>query len=274
MARASILVTTDLSVRSDRSVDRGLALANQLDMDALVLHVIDGRTARPAAHDRVIALFMDDFGPLAPGARFTTEFGESAEVIANVAARNESPIVVAGVSHLNEAKDLVLGTTVERLVRESPAPVLVVKRRPRKPYDRLLIASDLSESSREALETAARLFPAAALRMIHVYRAPFQGFLNRESVIDYTRSQAECELNHFLRKLAPQTRRRLDVVLQEGETISGAIADAASDWVADLVVAGSHGRSGIAHALIGSRAVEILDFVPLDTLVVRARGLP
>jgi nucleotide-binding universal stress UspA family protein len=264
-----VIVTTDLSARSDRSVDRGLRLAAQLDAPAQVVHVINRSDARFAMKRSATRLFLEEFGPLPDGVDFVAEVGDPPSVIARIAEVRASPLVVMGASQLNEALDFVLGTTVERLIGGCPVPILVVKRRSSRPYERLLIASDFSDCSRDALQTAAMMFPAAALRVVHVYRAPFQGFLERESTIDFIRSEAEKELEAFVSQLSVPLRARVEAGLEEGDSISGKIADVSRDWGADLIVVGSHGRSGLTHALIGSRAVDILNCVPSDTLVVR-----
>lgn len=49
------------------------------------------------------------------------------------------------------------------------------------------------------------------------------------------------------------------------------IAKAAKEWQADLIVIGSHGRSGITRALVGSVAEAVMRQAPCPVLVVRAR---
>ncbi|HXV50076.1 MAG TPA: universal stress protein, partial [Candidatus Binatia bacterium] len=58
-------------------------------------------------------------------------------------------------------KDLLLGTTAERVVRKGDRPVLVVKRAADAPYRRVVVGVDFSEDSRYALELALRLAPQA-----------------------------------------------------------------------------------------------------------------
>ena len=48
------------------------------------------------------------------------------------------------------------------------------------------------------------------------------------------------------------------------------IIDAAKDWGADLVVVGSHGRSGIPRLLLGSVTEFVVRHAPCSVLVVRA----
>ncbi len=48
------------------------------------------------------------------------------------------------------------------------------------------------------------------------------------------------------------------------------ITRAAADWRADLIVIGSHGRSGVRRALLGSVAEAVMRTAPCPVLVVRA----
>jgi nucleotide-binding universal stress UspA family protein len=50
------------------------------------------------------------------------------------------------------------------------------------------------------------------------------------------------------------------------------IVKAASEWRADLIVVGSHGRGGIERALVGSVADGVLRHAPCPILVVRAKA--
>jgi nucleotide-binding universal stress UspA family protein len=48
------------------------------------------------------------------------------------------------------------------------------------------------------------------------------------------------------------------------------IVDAARDHQCELIVMGTHGRRGLAHALIGSDAERVLRYAPCAVLLVRA----
>ena len=54
-------------------------------------------------------------------------------------------------------------------------PVLTVRGKAEAPYRNILVAADLSEASRRALQAAAALFPAQPLNVLHVYESPLPG---------------------------------------------------------------------------------------------------
>src|SRR3546814_12202071 len=77
---------------------------------------------------------------------------------------------------------LILGITVNHLARKTTVPLLIVRDRPFRPYDRLLVATDFSPSARVALETCISFFPAASITLFHAYVVPFAGYLGRSEV--------------------------------------------------------------------------------------------
>ena len=67
--------------------------------------------------------------------------------------------------------------------------------------------------------------------------------------------------------------QQADVHLSEspGKRIGNCVADEARDWNADLVVVGTHGRKGMARALLGSGAESIIREADVPVLVIRGK---
>jgi nucleotide-binding universal stress UspA family protein len=55
-----------------------------------------------------------------------------------------------------------------------------------------------------------------------------------------------------------------------GQRLGQTIADEATQWGADLIVVGTHGRRGFSRALLGSGAEQILRMAPVPVLVMRS----
>ena len=75
--------------------------------------------------------------------------------------------------------------TVETILRERVAPVLVVKRRVRGGYRSVLVGTDFSEPSRAALQAASALFPQARLAVLHAYHAPGLAGIEQKDVTKF-----------------------------------------------------------------------------------------
>jgi len=266
---APILVATDLSPRCDRAVDRAAQLAAALDRPLLALHVAPQELGADArAIERLRRTLTDQLA--GRPAELLIAAPPVPQTIARIAAERGCALIVTGVARFNSPADYLLGTAVDTLVRASGAPVLVVKQRVRGDYRRILAATDFSEHARTALEAAAALFPEAALRAVHIVHAAYEAWLDRDATRDHRRGEAEEDMAAFRSELAPELRARLETRVDVGE-LGTAMLIAAEEYGADLIALATHGRSGLAHAALGSRASELLETLPIDTLVVKAR---
>jgi nucleotide-binding universal stress UspA family protein len=82
-----------------------------------------------------------------------------------------------------------------------------------------------------------------------------------------TPEDLEPEWQQFLAEL-PLTGVTWEKQTREGKAAS-VIADAATECKADLVVIGTHGRTGLSHVLLGSVAEEALRLTPCSVMTVR-----
>lgn len=278
-APRTIILATDLGCHCDRAMDRAAALAAAWDARLVAVHVLPPEPPaareqlpswrRPA--DRRLAMAAQlrrDLGIQAPRLDVRIEEGEPAAGIERVAEELGADLVVTGVARDEPFGRYLLGGTVERLVRRMPVPVLVARTRPR-PYRQVLVASDLSEPSRHALDAAAALFPALPLTLLHAVEVPLAGLLDQPGALGAP-AVPQPELERFLdgSALAPEQRARLRVLVERGRP-EELVAAYMQDHGVDLVAVGSHGRSAVFEVLIGSTASRILETAPGDVLLVR-----
>jgi nucleotide-binding universal stress UspA family protein len=280
----SILLATDLSARSDRALDRATLLAKHWHSHLTVLHVLENVPSslnsvdplpswkRPPDPLSIVRNSVtEDLSEIAEEATILVEEGGVVETITRVANGDNSDLIVIGVARNELLGELMLGRTVDRLLRRSQVPLLVVKNRPRRPYRHIVVATDFSDSSRHALVAAMRFFPEDVLTVFHAYDPPMAGIMTDAAAYrrDY-RKVAERDCSAFLRDTEkPKSERQQPHVLIEYGAPSLLLHDYVTDNPADLVVVGTHGRSAIFDVLIGSVAKRIINDVPCDILVVR-----
>jgi nucleotide-binding universal stress UspA family protein len=143
-------------------------------------------------------------------------------------------------------------------------------------YANILVAVDGSEASTCALMEALMLAKeqGSKLRLVHVVRRPlldygFNSDADRENVI-----KSLCESGKAVLARAETVARKqgafADCLLFEAVSGSAAsvILDQAHDWPADLIVMGSHARSG-GHR-VGSDTAAVLQAASAPVLLVRA----
>jgi len=85
----------------------------------------------------------------------------------------------------------------------------------------------------------------------------------------FVRTRAGAELERLLRELEDGDRVRVFGRLDMGDPCE-AILRAARTGSFDLVVMGTHGRTGLAHALLGSVAERVVRQAPCPVLTLRA----
>jgi nucleotide-binding universal stress UspA family protein len=276
-----ILLATDLSARGDRALDRALQLTKALNTKLIVLHVMESHSTSARLTTPVWRRLSSDHKALAE--RELAEDLAAADVPFEVVVMSGDPLahimetadsfgcslIVTGTARDETLGRLLLGTTVEKLARQARQPVLVVKTRPRKPYHDVLVATDFSPGSRQALRAALQLVPDANLTLFHAYDVPFQGKTVPDDAI--TRSfykGAEQSAREFTADTPELAGLTPNIVLEPGqpETV---LSEYSFNHRSDLVVTGTHGRTGILRTAIGSVAERLLESLPSDVLIVR-----
>jgi nucleotide-binding universal stress UspA family protein len=137
-------------------------------------------------------------------------------------------------------------------------------------WSRIVCAVDFSETSRRALQHAAELARRfhADLEIVHVWKGP-RGGAGEEKLTAAEKSELGRDLEEWEREAEQIAGREVGTVLTIGSPATE-VARIASDGKADLIVAGSRGRTGFERAVLGSVAEEILRRSPCAVLVVKA----
>ena len=140
---------------------------------------------------------------------------------------------------------------------------------------RILVPVDFSELSKQALQVADDMAveKGAELHVLHVYEIVQVSIMDFNYVdppekIAQVAQAAEKELANWTAQLkTPQERLRKQVVTGSPvREISNASANA------DLIVMGTHGRSGVSHFLMGSVAERVVQAAKCSVLVVKPAG--
>jgi len=280
-----ILLATDLSARCDRAFDRAASLAAEWNAELVAVHVLQDVTTfvpggsdvmsswrrPPNARHLAESRMRDDLQALYPRLDIVVEIGDPAEAILRTARAQDCDLIVTGVAREELLGRIVLGNTVIRLARQSEIPILVVRKRGRRPYGNIVLATDFSDSSRHALEVAERYFPNRTLTLFNAYDAPLS--LMAADTVSHRaqfREAAEREGRMFLRTagLADRPGGKAALVLEHGDPDQRLYEYVTRNDI-DLVALGTHGRSAVFHALIGSVARTLIETLPCDGLIVR-----
>ncbi|MEJ5211605.1 MAG: universal stress protein [Burkholderiales bacterium] len=146
-------------------------------------------------------------------------------------------------------------------------------------YQHILVAVDGSPTSERALEEAMGLASAlgSRLRLVHAVDEviwDWEGQWIDPQPLWEAMAKAGRDLLDRLAKRVNAAGLAGDTKLLEittaGQRVSEAIVAEAEAWPADLIVAGTHGRRGLSHLLLGSVAEGIVRVATRPVLLVRA----
>jgi nucleotide-binding universal stress UspA family protein len=274
-----ILLATDLSSRCDRALDRAAQLAEQWQAELLALNILESSQAPDMAltwaygnEDTNVQIaerqLLKDLTGLKVKLSARIAHGDVANAIETVASEEHCDLVVTGMARNETFGRFLLGSTVERLARELPLPMLVVRSRPSGKYSRIVIATDFSASSKYAVLAALRLFPEQNLTLYHAHNKPLSDAMENYSS-ELNQAAMQSAFADFLEvcDLSDEQRQRFKLVSE-----IGALETVLTHYVRandiDLVIIGTQGHSGLIDVLLGSNAAKLLDWLPCDTMRV------
>lgn len=286
MAKAmqKILIAADLSERSDHALERALALTRQFGAELTVLHVVDDNLPasvieklRAAAKDELESRLGTVSDDLANRVTLRVDVGDPFAKILDAAWSRQVDLIVVGLHRPRWLSDIVLGATLERLLRVCDRPLLVVREAPAGPYRKVLVAVDFSVCSARAFEASVRLVPEGQFHLVHAFETPFAAFLTSrgaqlEAAAQHAR-ELERTIEQQLQDMAttlPGGAPKPELALVRGEP-TNVILDQIAKQHPDLLAVGTHGRTGIARAVLGSVIRNLLRDPPCDVLAVRGR---
>lgn len=270
--RKPILLATDMTARCDRAFDRALMLAKLWETRLIVLHVLDPKQAKKKGlvPKEARVQLEEELPETDVDVQFIIEMGHIGELVIETAKREHCGLIVTGVAHYDGFSDVFLGSPVDHIVRHADVPVLIIKRKPVKPYRSILIATDFSDCSMTALNSAADMFPEVPLHLVHAYNVPYSGWLKSDQVAKDIGSEEEKLMERFLAQttISNATFKRLKASNEKGE-LGVALFHKIKEVKPDLVVLGTHGRSGFMRASMGNNARVLLGWLKQDVMMVR-----
>ena len=140
------------------------------------------------------------------------------------------------------------------------------------PISRILVATDFSSHARNALEWAQRLASVfgATLVLLHV--------IDIFSLAEITCVTAGPDPRPLLGEQAQRCMAELKTLVPNAQTViregspRAVIVDAALELGCQMIVMGTHGRSGLAHLLLGSVAEYVVRNGKVPVLTVRTKA--
>jgi universal stress protein E len=283
MGLKRLLATTDFSHRSERALRRAASICHESSAELQLLHVVDDDQPADLVEQesrQAEALLRSKAKALRETAGrepvIVVKAGDPFQEIVQTAIDVGADLIAMGSHRKRILRDVFVGTTIERVMRTGHHPVLMVNAEPSGPYRRIIVATDMSPASANALRSAKRLglLDHAYVSLLHAFEPFAKGMMiyaniEREKIEEHVAHEAleaKRNLTDFLSNLDLE-RLRYDVWLEEGPTLHS-IKKVVDKEQPDLLVIGTRGLTGAKRILLGSVADAVLRGVECDVLAV------
>lgn len=279
-----ILVATNLSALSERALERGAQLARDTGGRLAIVHAVDTEgsealKARFADHARQeLTESATRHGEGIEPPELIVRVGHGPSEVADVARRWGADLVVSGFHHPDRRRPGAFRHTLAgHLVGGLGRPLLLAGEPVDGAYPRAVVGVDFSVYSRAAIRMARRVVPLGTLHLVHAYVVPFKSWLVDKAYAEEYGYAERLEFDEFLASemadLAERAvRAGVPVDAIRTEVIEGPPLATLRDRIAalqsPLAVVGTHGRTGLVRALLGSVAQALVDDPPCDLLIV------
>lgn len=297
----NILIPVDDSSCSSHAADAGLELAKRFNSSVFITHVVGELPKMYQGSEWAEGLLeqgervLDTWRKKGEEQEINLEASvitsrDIAQGIIKTAQDRSCDIIVMGTHGRKGLAHAFLGSVAERVSRLATLPVLLV-RETKHPtsttFQRILVAVDGSAASRKALKTADRLAKRtdAELHLVHVIPdvpPPLVDPLGVGGVAaSLTYNDTLKQLEHEARIVMEVSRAEIDTektvfhtARAQRERVADVIIHYANEKQCDLIVMGTHGRTGFDRLLLGSVAEGVAHNTPVPLLLVHLTQQP
>lgn len=136
-------------------------------------------------------------------------------------------------------------------------------------FQHILVALDFSALGEQALNTAMELAQTlqARLTLVHIVELPVTTDIDIAAYLAKMEASSRREMGTYQKRVA-DAGLAAEVIIARGIPYKD-IVDIAKDKHVDLIIMGSHGRTGFQHLMLGSVAERVLRLAPCPVMVIR-----
>jgi nucleotide-binding universal stress UspA family protein len=143
-------------------------------------------------------------------------------------------------------------------------------------FTHILVPTDFSEPSDAALDYAKGLAArfGASLHLLHVVDDPYRSVMSAEVFVPEVEGYRDDLVADAITRLKDRLRSSdIEHLRATADAVIGTAAWSIVEYAAaheiDLIVMGTHGRSGVSHLLMGSVAEKVVRTAPCPVLTLR-----
>lgn len=284
-----LLCATDLLPKTEAAMERAGLLAQRLEAQLSLLHVVSPVSAQRNL-EQALQMANTELASRArpprwhhgPPPQLAVRAGSPARLIREAIDEHRPDLSIIGPHRKRAVRDVLEGTIAEKVLGTRHCPLLIVQGKVESEYRNVLLALDISSECGAAVRAAESLVlsPGAQAMVMHVCEPPYQGMLRSagvasEQIVTYverSRHEAAAEIRDLLKRESAD-HARYAVVIGDSHP-APAIRRALEMYQPDLLVMGTGGVGRMRRALIGSVANQMLNVAACDALVVPHGSVP
>lgn len=284
----SILLSTDASEHSEGAVKEAIYLAKSCIAQLSVLHVLETNPEFETEGQKFVEKMenaawehLNDIKKAA--ARENVEVktvvvrtDQPYKAIVDEAAARGADVIVMGRHGRTGLKRMLMGSVTAKVIGHAHCNVLVVPRGATVNCKNLFVAVDGSRFGNMAAAEAVSIARRCGSNIAFVSVVPSEEFVHVEHSRVHLHDAAQVEMKNIqanaegIREQALKEGVPAQVLMLSGSPAE-AIVDAAGRGNADLIIIGSHGRTGLDRLVMGSVAERVIALSPCAVLVVKSK---
>lgn len=266
----TLLICIDGSEESQAALAEALNLARDCGSRVYLLQVIQIIPEFEAAAPDLMALVSEEVSrqleaakakAAQAGVNLETRLRRSISIFSDILKEAEEinpDMIVMGRHGLTGLARLLLGSVTARVIGHSPFNVLVVPKGASIAFGRILVASDGSPGGQAAFAAALAMARSRQSKLFGVSVAQGEGEVGGAK-----------EIIQQMLTGADQAGVAFQGSVSQGQPPDEGIVQAAGKNEVDLIVVGSHGRTGLKRLLMGSVTERVIGQAPCPVLVVK-----
>lgn len=287
-----VLIASDLSEASNEAVQQGVQMAAGGEiglchvMPELGTHALwaqdyeDDVNKQLSLQPRVAEALRGQYTrlfPDGPTPEVFIELGSDYDQILHRAEAFRADVIALGTHGKKGLRRWLLGSVADQVVRAAHCDVLIARK---SREGAILAATDLTEPGLPAIESAAREATRRKRRLVimHAMEMPREGdaamgLLGALPALDTpeVRQSKRALAREIIVNALAHLRAEGQVVIADEDALEETL-QLAKTLPTELIIVGTHGRSGLARVVLGSRASQIIEKAPCSVLVARHAG--
>lgn len=198
------------------------------------------------------------------------EEGEAHERIVDLSDAENSDLIVMGRRGLRPVERMMVGRVTARVIGHSQRDILVVPNNTIVGWKTIVLATDGSRYSKLAADRAIGFAKSygGSLKVLSIVDVPTEFYAEAPQAVD--------DLIRQTKGFVADVKKRSEEEGVPAETFVGeaeayqAITNLAAEKKADMIIIGSHGRTGLRRLLMGSVAEKVIGYAACPVLVVKS----